>query len=98
MRYILTKLGDLITLSLPQNLLEKPFHRHKLSDFAPWVPLNMMETMSWARLDGGTGAESETWKVNVEERLEDTDSDHDQTLWDIIPTSNSPTEVNLCQL
>ena len=54
--------------------------------------------MSWARLDGGTGAESETWKVNVEERLEDTDSDRDQTLWDIIPTSNSSTEVNLCQL
>ena len=77
---------------------KKPFHRHKLSDFAPWVPLNMMETMSWARLDGGTGAESETWKVNVEERLEDTDSDRDQTLWDIIPTSNSSTEVNLCQL
>ena len=68
-----------------------------MSDFAPWVPLNMMETTSWARLDRGTAAESEPWKVNVEERLEDMDGDRGQTLWDIIPTSNSTTEVNLCQ-
>ena len=70
---------------------KKPLHRHKISDFAPWMPRNMMEVMTWA-YDKRSSPEEESSKVLVEKRS--TDMNGAKILWDIIPISNSSASVD----
>ena len=67
---------------------KKPLHRHKIVDFTPWIPRNMIETVSWVvDKSSCSGPEDESWKVLVEEKS--TDMNGSKIIWDIIPASNS---------
>ena len=69
---------------------KQSWHRHGISDFAPWIPRSMMEVMTWAR-DKYSVADEETAKVLVE--LKDTDGV--EISWDIIETLNSSASVDV---
>ena len=68
---------------------EKPLHRHKITDFASWIPRNMMETIFWA-YDKRSAPDDKDRKVLVEEKPT---MNGTKILWDIIPISNSSASV-----